>query len=359
MTLEEIRQFLMPVLILVLFVVGGYLLSIWLNVYVTRLARKTKTKVDDIIVDAVKLPIVIVFFVIGARLALEEATFLPYYAEIMQYFPVISQLLIIMVAAWCISRIVTGVLKYYGVARPGLKTLVPLLQKLTKILIYTAALIMVLNALGIQVTALVAGFGIGGIAIALALQGTLSEFFSGLYIMSDRPIRVGDYVELDSGLKGYVKEIGWRSTKIQDIADNMVVVPNSKLAGSTIINYYMPAAQMSVRINVGVSYDSDLDKVERVAIEVGKEVVKKVTGSKPEVDPFIRYHTFDDFSINFTVILRAGEYMDKYMITHEFVKALHRRFRKEGIEIPFPIRTVIMPKPAPVRAARRPRRKRA
>jgi small-conductance mechanosensitive channel len=97
---------------------------------------------------------------------------------------------------------------------------------------------------------------------------------------------------------------------------------------------------MAVLVQVGVSYRSDLEKVERVTIDVAKEVLQKVDGGVKEFEPFIRYHTFGDFSINFTVILRAKEYVHKYLITHEFIKRLHRRYQMEGIEIPFPIRTV-------------------
>jgi small-conductance mechanosensitive channel len=102
----------------------------------------------------------------------------------------------------------------------------------------------------------------------------------------------------------------------------------------------MPQPEMACLVQVGVSYESDLEKVERVTVEVGKEVLEKTAGGIKEFDPFIRYHTFSDFSVNFTVILRVATFVDKYLVTHEFIKALHKRYKKEGIEIPFPIRTV-------------------
>jgi small-conductance mechanosensitive channel len=198
----------------------------------------------------------------------------------------------------------------------------------------------ILNSLGVSVTAPLAAIGIGGIAIAFALQSTLSDFLSGVYLMADRPVRVGDYIKLESGQEGYVTDIGWRSTKIRELPNNIIVVPNSKLAGAIVTNYYLPEPEMACLVQVGVSYDSDLEKVERVTIDVGKKVLKKVTGGVPEFEPFIRYHTFSDFSINFTVILRVKEYVDKYLLTHEFIKELHKRFKKEGIVIPYPIRTI-------------------
>jgi len=339
MTIEEL---LTPILILIGFIVAGYALRFVLNVYVTRLTRKTKTKIDDVIIDAIKMPIVVIFLIMGIRFALERASFIP--TEITGYLPTISYLLIILIATLVTARIVTGIFKYFGTVRPNIRTLVPTLQKIMKIIVYFVAFVLILDALGIQVTALVAAFGIGGLAIAFALQGTLSEFFAGIYIMSDRPVRVGDYVELESGRKGYVIDVGWRSTRIRELPNNIIVVPNSKLAGSIITNFYLPEQEMACLVQVGVAYNSDLEKVERVTIDVGKKVLKKVTGGVPKFDPFIRYHTFSDFSINFTVILRVKEFVDKYLITHEFVKELHKRYKKEGIEIPFPIRTVYMRK---------------
>jgi len=95
-----------------------------------------------------------------------------------------------------------------------------------------------------------------------------------------------------------------------------------------------------VLVQVGVHYESDLKQVERVTIEVGKQIMKTVKGGVPEFTPFIRYHTFDDFSINFTAILRCKEFVANYLIKHEFIKALHERYAKEGINIPYPIRAI-------------------
>ncbi|MDI6642784.1 MAG: mechanosensitive ion channel family protein [Candidatus Hodarchaeaceae archaeon] len=338
MTIEELWQMLGPIIILLGFIAAGYVLRIVLNVYITRLTRKTKTKIDDIIIDAIKTPIVVVFLIIGINFALAQTPFVP--AVIIQYLLTISHILIVLVAALTATKVITGIFKYYGTTRPNLKTLTPTLSKIMKFVVAFIALVLILDGLGINVTAIVAGFGIAGLAIAFALQGTLSEFFSGIYIMSDRPVRVGDYIELDSGQKGYVVDIGWRSTKIRELPNNMIVIPNSKLAGAIVTNYYLPEKEMACLVQVGVSYDSDLEKVERVTIDVGKQVLKRVNGGVPKFEPFIRYHTFSDFSINFTVILRVKEYVDKYLLTHEFIKELHKRYKKEGIEIPYPIRTV-------------------
>jgi len=178
--------------------------------------------------------------------------------------------------------------------------------------------------------------------VALALQRPLGDFFAGIHLILSKQIRIGDYIKLETGEEGYVVDITWRNTTIRQLPNNLVIIPNSRLASLMIINYYQPEKELSVLLNIGVSYSSDLEKVERVTIEVAKEVMKEVPGGVPEFEPFIRYHTFGDFSINFSVILRAKEYTDQFLIKHEFIKRLHRRYRREGIEIPFPIRVVYL-----------------
>jgi small-conductance mechanosensitive channel len=124
------------------------------------------------------------------------------------------------------------------------------------------------------------------------------------------------------------------------LPNNVVVMPNKLLVSSKIINYYYPSPDMAVLVEVGVHYDSDLARVERVTIEVAKEVLQKTAGGVADFTPFIRYHTFNAYSIDFTVILRCKEFVDNYLIKHEFIKALHKRYNQEGINIPYPIRAI-------------------
>ncbi|MFZ8803984.1 MAG: mechanosensitive ion channel family protein, partial [Candidatus Calescibacterium sp.] len=152
----------------------------------------------------------------------------------------------------------------------------------------------------------------------------------------------GDYIKLDSGEEGYVVDITWRNTIILTLQNNIIFIPNSKIINSSITNFSMPDKELAVIINVGVSYQSDLKKVEQITKEVAKEVLKEVDGGVPEFEPLVRFHTFGDFSVNFTVVLRAKEFNYRSFLIHEFIKRLHERYKKEGIEIPFPIRTVYL-----------------
>jgi small-conductance mechanosensitive channel len=194
--------------------------------------------------------------------------------------------------------------------------------------------------MGIPVTPILATLGVGGLAVALALQDTLSNLFAGFHIIMTRQIKIGDYVRLDSGEEGYVTDITWRTTKIKMLPNNVVLVPNEKLTKSIITNYYLPDKEMAVLVNLGVHYKSDLKKVEKVTAEVARETMKEVSGGVPEFEPFIRYGGFGDSGVSLTVIMRAKEFVDQYLIKHEFIKRLHERYAKEGIVIPYPIRAV-------------------
>jgi small-conductance mechanosensitive channel len=217
-----------------------------------------------------------------------------------------------------------------------------LVRKVVNIAVLVFGLLYVLDAAGVSVSPLLAGGAIGGLAVALALQDTLANLFAGVYLNIDRPVAVGDYIKLESGEEGFVEEIGWRNTKVRLWANNVVVIPNQKLSQSVLTNYFLPRQEMSVYVPCGVAYDSDLQRVEEVTIEVAKEVMQQVPGSATDWEPVVRWKEFGDFAITFITVLRVSEFGTQYALQSEFVKALHRRFQQEGIEIPFPIRTVIM-----------------
>ena len=200
--------------------------------------------------------------------------------------------------------------------------------------------LVILNGLGLSITPMLTALGVGGLAVALALQEPLSNFFAGFFISLAGQIRVGDYITLDSGQGGYVVDFSWRSTRIRMLANNLIVVPNSRLAQAIVVNHHLPAEDLAVLVEVGVDYASDLAHVERVVADVGRAVMREVEGGVPAFEPFVRFHTFGESSVDFTVILRASEFTGQYLVKHEFVKRLHARFRSEGIVIPFPIRTV-------------------
>lgn len=246
--------------------------------------------------------------------------------------------LFLLIVTVVMVRLATGFVAHY--AEKAVLPATSIFINLAKVLAFSLGMLIILQSVGISITPLLTALGVGGIAVALALQDTLSNIFAGLHIIATRQICLGNFIRLDSGEEGFVTDITWRNTLIRTLPNNTVLIPNSKLAGVIVTNYNLPATEMSVLVQVGVSYDSDLEKVEQVTIDVARQLLQEVAGGVPDFEPFIRYHTFADFSVNFSVILRGKEYTDQYLLKHEFVKRLHQRYRQEGIEIPFPIRTV-------------------
>jgi small-conductance mechanosensitive channel len=212
---------------------------------------------------------------------------------------------------------------------------------ITKTVVLVLGLLLLLNSLGIAITPLLTALGVGGLAVALALQDTLSNLFAGVHILASHQVQPGAFILLDNGMEGYVEDTNWRNTVIRQTSNNLVVVPNATLAASILTNYHKPDEQMSVTVQVGVSYDSDLEYVERVTIEVGREVMLEIDGAVPEHEPLVRYTAFGESSVNFNVILRAAEATQRGLVTHEFIKRLHCRYQAEGIDIPYPIRTLV------------------
>lgn len=237
-----------------------------------------------------------------------------------------------------ISRIIVGFIRHYGVREDGVLPSASIFTNVTRIVVFLIGILVVLDSLGISITPIITALGIGGLAVALALQDTLSNLFSGLHILASKQIRPGNYVKLNSGEEGYVVDITWRTTTIRQLPNNLVIIPNSKLASTIVTNFHLPETEMAVLVQVGVSYKSNLEIVEQITIEVGKDVMKNVTGGVHSFEPFIRYHTFSESSISFTVILRAKEFVDQYLLKHEFIKRLYKRYLEEGIEIPYPQR---------------------
>lgn len=214
-------------------------------------------------------------------------------------------------------------------------------NKLLTAILLIVTLVLILHYNGVEITPVLAALGIGALAIGLALQPTLSNLFSGILVLTEKQIKIGDHIQLgETDISGYVEDISWRATTIRTLPNNRVVIPNSKIIDSVIIDHWTPDKEMAALVQVGVDYGSDLKHVEKVTVEVARQVQKTVPGAVPDFEPFIRYHTFGDNNIGFTVILRVKEFVDKYLVTHEFIKALKEKYDKEGIEISWPIRKI-------------------
>lgn len=308
--------------------------------HVSKLTKHIASELDEKILAAIRRPIYYFVLLFGIYLALLQIRALADYRSLIENGVLILAVLLGTYAALRVLRILEE--KY--VPEFVDRRFVPTINRVINVFIYAVAFIIILDRLNIEVTPLIASLGIATLVVGLALQDTISNFLAGLFIFTDKPIRIGDYIELDTGDKGYVEDIGWRSTRIKTLPNNIVVIPNAKLVQSRIVNYYLPEEEMAVVLQCGVAYGSDLDKVERVTVEVAREAQKSVPGAVKSFEPFIRYHTFGESNINFSIILRVEKFVDQYLLVHEFIKKLHRRYKEESIEISFPARVLYYPK---------------
>ncbi len=317
-----------------------FFLKRWVFKLVDRLAARTTTQMDDVLLSAMNRPLNLVIIASGLLLlsrilpladAADPAINLGYTA------------CIVGALVWFTDRLVGSLLDSYSTSVSFIGQARSVIQGLIRGLLAGLGILIVLDSMGISISPLLASLGVGSLAVALALQSSLANLFSGVYLLADKAIQPGQFIRLESGEEGWVDAIGWRSTRFRMLSNVMLVVPNSKLVDSTITNYGLPEEETALRVPVGVHYDSDLEHVERVTIEVARQVVAEVEGAVRGFDPYIRYKEFGDSSINFIVIMHVQAYTQHFLVQHELVKRLHARYREEGIVIPFPMRTLDIP----------------
>ncbi len=339
MNIQLLLKWIPPIAIIIAGFLIGFILEKFIFRKLQQIPKRKKWKILDLITSSLRNLPILWFGLAGIFGAI---SFLPLEEASLKFINNVLMVIIIFTAVLVLARITSGMVRIQG-RRTSIPS-ISLFANLTKITVFVLGILVILQTLGISITPILTALGVGGLAVALALQGTLSDLFAGLQIIASKQIRIGDYVQLDSGQEGYVTDITWKNTTIRGLPNNMIIIPNSKLASTILTNFNQPVREMSVLVQVGVHYDSDLEKVEGVTIEVAKQVMNEVEGGVSGFEPFIRYHTFDQSSINFTVILRSKEFVNKYIVKHEFIKRLKKRFNKENIVIPFPITTVQMSK---------------
>jgi small-conductance mechanosensitive channel len=241
------------------------------------------------------------------------------------------------------SRLAGNLIRHYGSRLPGAMPVTTLTQNLAQLFIILVGVLILLRHFGVSITPILTAFGVGGLAVALALQDTLSNLFAGFYVSVAGQVRLGDYIKLNTGEEGYVTDISWRSTTIRALSNNMIIIPNAKLAQAIVTNYNLPERRMALTIPVSVSHDSDPDHVERVLLEEVQRAVGTVAGLLAEPAPDVRFIPgFGDSALNFSLGCHVAEFVDQYLVQHELRKRIWKRFRAERIEMPYPTRTVYL-----------------
>lgn len=305
-----------------------------------RWAGKTETKIDDIVIKSFRTPSMYWALAIGLYIGVGVSDlpekYLSFVGKVIHIIVIFS---ITIATANLSGRLFTNYVQKSALPIPT----TGLAYGILKGVIFVVGFLIALSVLGISITPLITALGVGGLAVALALQDTLANLFAGMHILIEKSIRVGDFIKLETGQEGYVEDVTWRTTRIRMLPNNMVVIPNSKLSQSVVTNYYLPEKRMSLLIPVGVSYASDPERVEKILVEEAKNAVGSVPGLLGDPEPFVRFIPgFGESSLDFTLICQVREFTDQYLAQHELRKRIFERFRQEGIEIPFPHRTVYL-----------------
>lgn len=337
--MKDLSLYGIPLMLLIGCILIGLIIELLLYKRLNAAVVRSKWKMDDIIVNAFRGITGVLFFAGGSYAFIRTAPTHTYSLAGTR----IIYMVVVFTFAVLVARFFVGLvrLKAKSANRNPATSIV---SNIIRITTYTIGLLIVLQSFGVSITPVLTALGVGALAVALALQDTLSNLFAGIQVIALRQVRINDYVKLESGDEGYIADITWRNTIIRSLSNNYIIIPNSKMANAILTNYYRPEKEMAVLVELGVSFGSDLEKVERITIEAGREIMKKTTGAVPEFDPFIRYHTIGDSAIKFSVILRGKEFTDQYLIKHEFIQLIISRYRQHAIEIPFPVRHVLMEK---------------
>lgn len=340
--IEHWIEWAAPMTILAVTLAAGYAAKRATVGALERWSKRTTSPAPAAILRSLEGTFMLWVLILGTALAMDAANLT---GDVWWHRWLSTGMLVLTVASatWVGMRLAGNLIKLYGHGVAEVLPVTTLTQTLVQIAIASLGVIVLLNYFGRSITPILTALGVGGLAVALALQDTLGNLFAGFYIAVAGQIRIGDYIRLNTGEEGYVTDITWRTTAIRALANNMIMIPNSKLAQAIVTNFHLPEKRMSLVLTVGVSYDADPDQMERVLLEEATAAVGEVPGLLGEPQPSVRFNPgFGESSLNFTLAVHVAEFVDQFAVQSELRKRLLRRFRREGIQMPYPTRTVYM-----------------
>ncbi len=324
----ELSALILPVALLVAGVLTGCFIRMLLTRRLHRLAPDVPRS-HHLLLAVARGSAVLWFTTLGLFLAASAAALPPQIQRLAA-----RALLVLLIASvtWMLSRVLGELIGSH--AKVGALPSATVITNVARGLVLLVGLLVILQTLGVSITPMITALGVGGLAVALALQDTLANLFGGLHILLSRQVHTGDFVRLDGGHEGYVQDVTWRYTSILQNGSDLVVVPNAKLAAAITTNLTRPDTRVAVPVGVCITYAADPDQAERVAAAVAREVLQEVDGAVPEFTPVILFQKLGVATIQFTAMLQARDIGAQGRVKHEFIKRLLVRFRQEGIELP-------------------------
>jgi small-conductance mechanosensitive channel len=331
----EIQGFLLPLITLTLSFVIANVTNFILE-KLRKKAEKTETKLDDIILNALGKPLYILILIAGIYYAIHQT---PYLVDLMNQKDADYQyrkFILTIFGTWVVATLAKNVVKEYGYELASRTEsvmddrLVALADMSVMYIVWLIGIMIALKVIGYEITPLLTGMGIAGLALALAAQNVLTNVFGGVAITLDQLYKVGDRVEF-GGVYGDIYEIKPRYTKIKTLNNTVITVPNSKVINDNIINYAIPDTTVRVKIPVSVAYGTDPKKVDGILLDIAGKTPLVLNDPKP----LVRFTEYAASSQNFEVLVWIRHYDDRHPVVDWILREMFVRFREEGIEIPF------------------------
>ncbi|MDA8753144.1 mechanosensitive ion channel family protein [Candidatus Marinimicrobia bacterium] len=298
----------------------------------------SKWEGDDILLNSLESQVVLWSFLFSLFLVFRD---IPIKDEYSTFILIVIKILLIASVTHALAKLILGLFELWSKKQEGGFPSTTIFTNIVKITIYVIGLLIILDSVNISIAPMLTALGVGGLAVSLALKDTLSDVFAGLHILLSKKVQPGDFVSLDSGEMGYIQNITWRNTKMLERTNNILHIPNTKLSSAIVKNYDSGDPSFSVKVFMGVDYNSDLEQVERVALEEANKLHSDMEETNKLSQPSFKFRGFGESSIDFAIYFRGNKYGDQNPIIHQFIKNIHKRFKKEKIQIPFPIRTII------------------
>ena len=343
---NNLETFLPPLLIIVFGILLGLIFKRYIHSRLKSIAEKSSWAGDDAVLDAIEPHIILWFFLGSLSIASSNIDSVNvsnvFLKNIINNY--VSQFLVIVLigsVTLAAGKLAVSLFDLWAKDQEKGFPSTTMFTNFVRIAIYVIGLLIILDSLNISIAPMITALGVGGLAISLALKDTLSDVFAGLHILLSKKVQVGDFVQIDTGDMGYVQNISWRNTTIMERTNNIIHIPNTRLSSAIIKNFDSGDPSFSIKIPVGVGYDSDLEEVEKVTQEVIDEIQTSMDETNKNYEPAMRFQSFGESSINLMVYFRGNRYGDQNPIINTFIKLLHKKYADTGIEIPFPMRTII------------------
>jgi len=337
--LQDPFQFVIPIALFIGTVLAGLIVRKVLFRLIREWTGGTDSHLDVLITSG--LPLILWSVMLGIHLATQNSKIPRQY---LHYIPTTLEFLWILSLTIAMSRLAGNVVRFYGSRVTGVQSVTTLLQKMAQLVVVAVGSVWLLKyVFDLSLTPILTTLGVGGLAVALALQDTLSNLFAGFYVSISGLVRIGDYIKLNTGEEGYITDINWRCTMMRGYTNNLIVIPNNKLGQAIYTNYNLPQPRMTMSVTFGVGYESDIDRVQAVLLDEATTAAGHIQGLLADPRPYVLFNPGPgDWALVFQVSFNVAQFADQYVVQSELRKRIFKRLQKEGISMPFPTRTVVL-----------------